>query len=188
MGEPIDDPEATVPASFTKAEKLQRARVVLLLEMGMHSFLFGIALLGGAMDSGIYRMYAEQSQTTPWVADPRWWALGVGTIALWGLLLAVVEWFVGEKWINADISTSCKMRAIASFCGMIAWLDLMMTVVGHLDQSKALFPLVYGPMGMFFYGVCFIFARRVIVILDPKKDTRHYEKKQADQRTHVATT
>lgn len=177
-----------MPAGYTKAEKLQRARVVLPLEMAMHSLLFGMAILAGAINSGIYRMFDEQSNTTAWVAAPWIWALSVGVVALWGLMLAIGEWFFGEDWINADVNTSCHMRSIASFFGVFAWLDLGITVYGYMDANKAEFPLVFGPIFIFFHGVCFCYARRVIVILDPAKDTTKYEAEQTARRNHVGAT
>lgn len=162
------DPDVTIPFAPVPPEKRRRARWLLPAELLLYAVLIGVAILGGSMNSGIHRMMAELGQALSW-------SLFTAAVGAAGLGLALAELFCGLDWPNRKIQMICQARMWTAAFGILSWVILAVTIFADADVTKAQFPLVLGPIFVFFHLWSIFSVLEVAVILDPTKDTRDHE-------------
>lgn len=148
--------------------RMFRMRIWLLAEMVLFAFLIGLALIGGMINSGMHRMLADLHQVLGW-------SMTAAAVGAAGLGFALVEWFWGEHWDDRRIKWVCQARMWSAAIAIICWAVPAVTIYAEADLTLVQFPLVFGPIAIFFHLASGIAVRQVVVLLDPSKDTRTLE-------------
>jgi hypothetical protein len=155
-------------------KRIARPSDTLTLEACLFSILMAMALVGAVFDSGIHRILSAQGLAASW-------GFAVGSVGVLGFCVAATEWYVGLNWNDHRMRGACFLRLWCNLLGIIIWGYLAHSIYFYSDFSKAVFPLVLGPVCVAFHGFCCFILRREEVILDPKKDTVKLEA-QIDRR------
>lgn len=155
---------------------MARPRDFLISEMILFCFQIGMMLIIAVLDSGIHRMlYSDEIMSG--------WSHIAGFVGLVGFWLSFIEWGWGPRWDEHRLRNSYLIRMWASLFSTALWAFLIYAIYFHADINKAIFPIVFGPICIFFHFWSALILRRECVILDPQKDTAKLE--EAIERRHI---
>lgn len=150
--------------------RIARSGDTLVAEMGFFALLLGMAFIAGVLDSGVHRMLNE-------IELLHSWSPVVCAISMIGVAASSGEWYCGREWLPTKRKSVYFIRMWCSLFAVVQWAVLIAVVYYNSEVQKATFPLVLGPVCIFFHGWFAFVTRREGILVDPAKNTNLYEAK-----------
>jgi hypothetical protein len=128
---------------FLQKQKRTRARITLPLEMAMFSLLLVNALCGGLGFGLIGKLIAEQGASNG--------VAGISLpVSLGGVCVALVEWALGERWLDEPTRRACIARVSLGLAAIGLWGFLASLI---LQAGGQVFPALGAALvAMIFHG------------------------------------
>jgi hypothetical protein len=169
---------APLSTAVLRAEKKHRFRFSLPVELLLFGYLFVLSLSGGLLGGSLYDTLLLHQ------ANRHWLILG-GTVALWGLGVALLELCAGARWGNGALQRSAFLRIWANATAIGVWIYMVHLLATLRDPFGAMPLALMGALCVGFHGWAAVLCKRLYCILSPGCSTSRLEERLERQRLPV---